>query len=489
MKRLTHLSFVCLLAVFLVSAGHGKAAMVGEATRIGTLEYTTDYPTKATTKKLYDEMDFQRAVQAYLWATPIVALNEVYVGNKKAFNAGFGDQMLFTRYATPTDVGLTVNSTTIYTFSTIDLSKDGPVVIESPAGAYGMIDDYWQRPISEIGPVGPDKGKGGKFLIVPPGYAGEKPDGYFFVQSTTNKVFYMVRGLVHNGKVQAAVDSLRQIMIYPYNKKDNPPKQKVIDINRPSDTIAPRGFEYWERLSTIINSEPVQERDRFFMAMLKPLGLEKGKPFSPDERQKRILTEAAAVGFRMAQAISLEPRIPDLILYPGTHWEHVMTVNPNQETEYYSQLDERVDYFFEAITLSEGMVKPFVGAGSQYASAARDKDGDWLDGSRTYRLNVPANVPVKEFWSVTAYDNMTRSMVVTDTNKAALSSMDGDSLQKNADGSIDIYFGPEAPAGKESNWIKTAGGKGWFAYFRWYSPTQVFFDKTWKLGDIEKVAR
>lgn len=487
MKKTKLSTLGLVLAAFLITTGHSAECPVREETHIGTLEFTADYPTDATTTKLYDELDFQRAVQAYLWAMPTVALNELYIGNKKVFGADYGDQIMFTRYATPTDVGLTPNSTTIYTFATLDLAKEGVVVIESPAGAYGMIDDYWQRPISEVGPLGPDKGKGGKFIVFPPNYTGEKPEGYFPVASTTNKVFYMVRGLVHNGNIQGAVDSLRQVRIYPYSQRTSPAPQKVIEISKPADTIAPRGFDYWERLSSIINTEPVQERDRFFMAMLKPLGLEKGKPFAPDARQKKILTEAAAVGFRMAQVISLEPRVPDLIAYPGTHWEQVVTMNPNQESEYYSQLDERLDYFFEAITMAEAMVKPFVGAGSQYRSAARDKNGNWLNGSSNYRLNVPANVPVKEFWSVTVYDNMTRSMVATDTNKAALSSLDDASLQKNADGSIDIYFGPQAPQGKEGNWIKTIPGKGWFAYFRWYSPTQAFFDQTWKLKDIEEV--
>jgi hypothetical protein len=249
------------------------------------------------------------------------------------------------------------------------------------------------------------------------------------------------------------------------------------------DSIAPRGFEYWERLADTINQEPVDERDRFFHAMLMPLGIQKGKPFKPDERQKKILTDAAELGFLMAQTISMAPRLNNAASYPGTRWEWVVTMNPNQESEHYSQLDERTDYTFEAITMAEGMVKPLVGAGSQYMSAAKDKNGEWLEGGKNYRLCVPADVPVKEFWSVTVYDNMTRSMVQTDTNKAALSSYD--KLKVNSDGSIDLYFGPQAPQGKESNWVKTSPGKGWFTYFRWYGPTQAFFDKTWTLPDIQ----
>ena len=186
----------------------------------------------------------------------------------------------------------------------------------------------------------------------------------------------------------------------------------------------------------------------------------------------------------MAQTISMAPRLENASSYPGTRWEWAVTMNPNQEAKNYSQLDERTDYTFEAITMAEGMVKPLVGAGSQYMSAAKDKTGAWLDGGKNYRLRVPANVPVKEFWSVTVYDNLTRSMVQTDTNKSALSSYD--KLKTNPDGSIDLYFGPQAPQGNETNWVKTAPEKGWFTYFRWYGPTQAFFDKSWKLPDIEK---
>ena len=254
--------------------------------------------------------------------------------------------------------------------------------------------------------------------------------------------------------------------------------------DRGMNSIAPRGFEYWERLAGIINQEPVEARDRFFYAMLLPLGLEKGKPFNPDARQRKILTQAAELGFLMAQTISMAPRSANAAAYHGTHWEWVLTLSPDQEAKNYSQLDERTDYTFEAITVAAGMTKPIVGAGSQYMSAARDRDGKWLDGGKTYRLRVPADVPVKDFWSVTVYDNQTRSMIRTDTNKAALSSYDN--LKTNADGSIDLYFGPSAPRGFEDNFIKTSRNKGWFTYFRWYGPTEAFFKKSWTLPDIER---
>jgi len=194
--------------------------------------------------------------------------------------------------------------------------------------------------------------------------------------------------------------------------------------------------------------------------------------------------EAAALGFRMGQALSMEPRLDNAKGYPGTQWDWVLTLNPNQEADGYSQLDERTDYTFEAITVADGMIKQIPGAGSQYMSAAKDKTGAWQDGGKSYRLRIPPNAPVKDFWAVTAYDNMSRSMVQTDTHRDGVDSKQAD-LQRNEDGSVDVFFGPTAPAGKESNWIKTTPAKGWFAYFRWYGPTQEFFDKSWRLADIE----
>lgn len=450
---------------------------------LSELEFKNDYPTDSTVTKLYDAIDFQRACQAYIWAIPTVYLNELYVGFHRDLGFNFNDMNVVGAYATAKNVGLTANNNTIYGLSAIDLSK-GPVVIESPVGAYGCIDDWWQRPITEVGPLGPDKGKGGKFLVLPPGYKGKMISGYFNIPATTNKVLYLARAFVKEGNIQAAVAMLKQTKIYELSQVSNPPVTKMVDGSQPINTIAPRGFEFWQRLSDILNSEPVQERDRFFVAMLKPLGIEKGKPFSPNERQKRILTQAADVGFRMAQTISMAPRTDSIIAYSGTHWEYVLPLNPNQETANYSQLDERTDYTFEAITIAAGMILKIPGVGSQYFSAAKDKDGEWLDGGENYQLHIPANVPAKEFWSVIVYDNSTRSIIENGVNKTSVSSADKSIV--NPDGSIDVFFGPAAPAGKEANWVRTIPNKGWFVYFRWYAPTQAFFDKSWKLSDIEK---
>jgi hypothetical protein len=454
-------------------------------TRLGNIDIEAGYPSAASIDKIYDEIDFQRACQAYVWATPIVAMESLRRANKRDWDVDFGTVSIIDTFTTPAAKVLTGNDTTIYAGIFVDAS-DGPMVIDSPLGVYGVIDDYWQRPVVEVGPFGPDKGRGGKFLVISPDYHGEVPPGYLVARSKTNRAFFLGRAFVKNGDVEGAVHVLEQIKVYPLLEASAPPPTRIRKSrNKPLDSIAPRDFRYWEFLADALNEEVVEDRDRFFHAMLKPLGLEKGKPFAPDARQKGILTQAAELGFLMAQSLSVAPRLANAASYPGTEWDWVLTLNADQEAKYYSQLDERTDYTFEAFSVAEGMIKPILGAGSQYMSTARDKSGAWLDGANAYVLRVPANVPVKEFWSVTVYDNMTRSMIETDTMRAGVSSARNPKI--NADGTVDIYFGPDQPSDQDANWIKTLPGQGWFTYFRWYGPTEAFFDKTWSLSDIERL--
>ena len=235
----------------------------------------------------------------------------------------------------------------------------------------------------------------------------------------------------------------------------------------------------------MLQPEPIEPRDRFFLAMLAPLGIEQGKPFAPDDRQKQILTEAAPVGEIMARTIAYDKRLPGAEVWPGKHWEYANLVELNQEAKAYAQLDERGSWFYEAIGNSTGMQGRVLGFGQAYLETAKDKDGDWLAGDKNYLLHVPPDVPIKQFWSITLYDNVTRGAAITDQGASDLSSRKPD-LITNADGSVDAYIGPTEPEGKK-NWIKTPPGKGWFVYFRFYAPTEAYFNKTWSLPDIEKV--
>jgi len=234
-----------------------------------------------------------------------------------------------------------------------------------------------------------------------------------------------------------------------------------------------------------VQNEPVMERDRLILTQLRFLGIEKGKEFKPDARQKKILEEAVVVGEAMAKANTSDKRV-EPPFWKGTNWKHALVCAVDQRKPNYDQLDERAAWFYEAVVISKGMLTENPGVGQRYIVSYKDKDGKWLDGGKTYKLHVPANPPAKQFWSATAYDEGTRQMVVTEQGRPDISSRKKD-IVKNSDGSIDVYFGPKAPPGKEANWVQTVPGKGWFTYFRFYGPTEAFFDKSWALPDIEIV--
>lgn len=246
----------------------GRALADAVTTRIGAIELDADYPTENAVKKLYDELDFQRAVQAYVWATPLVAFEAVRRANDRQWGVGFNTVGIIDDYTTPVAKVLTGTNTTIYAAVFADLERDGPVVIDSPAGVYGVIDDAWQRPVVEVGPFGPDKGKGGRFLLLPPGYKGAIPAGYLAAPSLTNRTMFIGRAFVKEGNVKAVADTLAQIQAYPLSQATRPPQTPVVRAaGKPLDSIAPRGYEYWAFLSEAINHETVEPRDRFFYAM------------------------------------------------------------------------------------------------------------------------------------------------------------------------------------------------------------------------------
>lgn len=483
----THMFLGAVIACS-IAFGHLDVQAQDINTHIGKLSFENGYPSQETVTNLYDEMDFQRATQAYLWAFPAVSCSAFPIGLGKHFGADRNDITIWENFLDTKTLALTGNNTTIYAVSILNLAKDGPVVLDIPPGpTVGMVDDFWFRSITMIGTAGPDKGKGGKFLILPPDYKGEVPgDGYFVVKSPMNDLNFMLRGIVKNGDVAAASGLLKKLRVYPYSESDNPKPNRFFNATgQPINLLEAEGLDYWKVLSDVINNNPVEDRDRFFLAMLKSLGIEKGKPFAPDGRQKRILEEASVVGRAMASANSFEPRLAGANWYPGTHWTASVLLEPDQESKDYSQLDERLHWFFIATYMNPAMKLTKPGPGSVYIQTFKDKDGQWLDSSQNYHLHIPTNPPADDFWSITVYDNHTRSMLKNAANKAAVSS--ADKLKTNADGSVDLYFGPKAPSGLESNWVDTRPSKGFFVWFRSYGPTAAFFDKSWSLPDIEKV--
>ena len=475
------------IATILILLGVATSVHAQEVqTRIGKLSFEGGYPSNETITKLYDEMDFQRAIQAYLWAIPLIGFAQWQDQHEKVFGAHDGDVVYYVSYRDKLGL-LTSNATTPYIIGFLNLSRTGPLVINYPAGpTAGGILDFWQRPITDMGLTGPDKGAGGKYLVLGPGQTVEDTGAYIIVKSPMNNIFHAFRVLATDSD---EAKKLRQAyQAYPYSKRKNPTRTRIVTPDgRDWQGWQPRGLGYWRLVAKMLNEEPVHERDRMMVAMLKPLGIEKGKSFQPDERQKKILEEATVVGEAMAKSLSYAKRQKEAVMYPGRQWKNAVLLEASQETEHHTALDERTAWFYEAVTLTAGMTTKTPGQGQVYLGVQKDKDAKWLQGGNSYILRIPPNPPVKQFWAMTLYDTETRCFI---DNKHEIAGLDSRmDIIKNSDGSVDLYFGPKPPMGKEKNWIPTVPGRGWFAYFRLYAPTEPYFDRTWQLPDIEKLAK
>ena len=456
-------------------------------TRIGTLSFFDGMPDAPTVETVYDHLDFLRGVEVFLNAMSGASL---YAYRRGAREHGFGNGAigLMENLLDSKSLFLTPNAETVYALSWLDL-KDGPLVVESPPNVLGMVDDFWFRHVIDMGNAGPDRGRGGKFLFLPPDYEGDVPVGYFVSRPPTfgNVIFW--RGFLVNGDPAPAVASFKaHTRIYPLAQAGNPPEQQFVNLSgRDMNTIHSNDIHFYEEIHEIVQEEPIDAVDPDFMGLLAAIGIEKGKPFAPDERMRAILTDAAAVGNATARSILFANRDRAFFLYPDSYWEtgflggsHEFLVNGVR------YLDARTRMFYYATGITPAMAFKMVGIGSQYAISFRDSEGDYLDGGRTYRLNIPANPPVRDFWSLVIYDGQTRSMLQTDQQFPSIGSLKS-TMAENADGSVDVYFGPTPPAGKEDNWIQTIPGKSWNVILRLYGPLEPWFDKAWRPGDIEVI--
>jgi hypothetical protein len=450
--------------------------------------FVQGYPTADGAQKATDDTDFSRAVQAYHFWYPTVSNEGIFQGNRDAGimdNAGGGMAA-----AGPRQVGFTLNSDTPYGSATIDLSQ-GPMVVEVPAGPYiGLVDDHNQTWVMDLGLPGPNAGKGDKVVILPPDYKGAVPAGYNMGRSDTYKLLLAVRALPVGGDQAKALDSLRAIKVYPLNAKDKlmvwtDTSEKKMDASclRWEDNL-----QFWQVLKKIVDEEAVSPGFPAMNGLLAAIGIEKGKPFNPDDRMKGILDRAAKTGRDQMLVSAFASTRSDRFAWPDRKWEWAGLVsNSTQfETSMGLDLEARDRWFAQAIVTSPAMFRRTAGAGSLYWLGARDNTGAYLDGGKTYKLTIPEPVPNKLFWSVTAYDAATRSEVQTDQDKAALRSL-FELKNVSTTQPTELYFGPTAPAGHEGQWIKTVPGKGWFAYIRIYGPEQAAFDGTWKPGDFEEV--
>ena len=381
---------------------------------------------------------------------------------------------------------LTANTETVYALGHLDLKTDGPTVVEAPPKMLGFAMDALQRYLVDIGPLGPDKGQGGKYLFLPPGYAGAVPDGYFVVKSPTYVVGFGMRGFKVDGKTDQAVALMKQTKVYPLAQAANPPKMDFLNgSGKAINTVAPDTIAFFEMLSQLVEEEPAEvftPLERFYM---QAIGIEKGKPFNPDPKTRALLSEAARVGGAMARANSFASPDPDTYYYKDRKWQFVGDVPYNFLKGGVLEVDRRAYVYYMALGNSPAMMDKNVGVGSYYLWAYKDAAGDFLDGANSYKLHIPANVPAKDFWSVLVYDSLSRSELKNGQPFPSVSKYSEPKI--NADGSVDIYFGPQMPAGQEKNWIKTVAGKGWFPIFRFYGPLQPLYEKSWVLNDIEKL--
>ena len=462
-------------------------------TRIGTLEFFDGLPTDETVAKAYDNLDFMRGVEVFLNGIPATSIEGLRVGMRQLGTKKANHVMVLDTLLDSNGLFLTGNTDTVYASAFLDLLKDGPTVVEIPPGCGpGTLNDAFFRFVTDMGAPGPDRGKGGKYLILPPDYEGDVPEGYFVSRSTSYVNWLILRGFLVDGKPDASSKMFREgLIIYPLSKKDNPPKMKFLNgSGKVFDTIHANTYEFYGELADVIEYEPISMLDPELRGLFASIGIQKGKKFAPDARMKKILLEAVAVGNATARSMVFRPRLEGTFIYKNSGWYTAFVGGSHEWLKDGGaggrNLDARTFFFYQATVNTPAMVLKMIGAGSQYAGCSTDSEGNYLDGSKNYKLNIPAHVPAKDFWSVVIYDPQTRSELQTGQRFPSRNNKKA-GLVENADGSVDLYFGSKAPEGKEGNWIQTVPGKGWFCFLRLYGPLEPWFDKTWQPGEIELV--
>jgi hypothetical protein len=455
-------------------------------TRIGTLSLQDGIPDEDTVRNVYDNLDFQRGVQAFLHGIQIASMSAMRKGMLE-FGPSNETVLIFETLMDSKALWLTPNTTNIYMATWLELS-DEPMVIETPPDVLGLIDDHWFKWVGDFGRLGPDQSQGGKFLILPPGYDGEVPDGFFVYPTNTYGNWVIWRGFQVEGNTTPAVQTTKQTFrMYPLSQKDHPPEMTFVNVSeRFNSTVHRMDYGIFEEINEVIQAEPASGQNEEILGILAAIGIKKGRPFEPDKRMQGILAEAAEVGSATVRTIMSKPRDDIFYFYPGES----VWCNPFPGGSYEwlddgaTLLDVRAGFFFYATGNTPAMAREIIGKGSKYAFAYMDSGERPFEGDKTYKVHLPPDVPAKDFWSFTLYDNQTRAMLQTDFRFPGIDSKKPD-LAKNDDGSYEVYFGPEPPTGHETNWVQTVPGKGWNMIFRLYGPLEPWFDKEWRPGEPE----
>jgi hypothetical protein len=467
--------------------------------RLGTLNFVDGVPTVETTQKVYDNLDYLRGVEVFLNFVPATSLEGMRLGNAERGATKSNQVIIMDQLADSNPLWLTANTDTVYLSGFLDLQTDGPTVVEIPPGSGPTtVNDAFFRFVTDMGGPGPDQGKGGKYLIVPDWFKGELPkdkkDGgdYYISRSPSSVNWLIARGFLKDGKPDAASKMFREgVKIYSLSKAANPPAMEFINASKVAyNTVHANNFEFFEELDHVIQREPLEVFDPELRGLAASIGIVKGKKFAPDERLRNTLIDAVAVGNATARAITFRTRDPRAPINPNSRWLTGFIAGDYRwlggDEMAGRDLDARTYFFYMATVNTPKMAARIPGKGSQYAITWLDESGNGYDGAKDYKVKIPANVPAADFWSMVVYDPQTRSELQTSQPYPSKNNK-RDKLITNADGSVDLYFGPKAPVGKEANWTATVSGKGWFACFRLYGPLDPWFDKQWKLGEVELV--
>lgn len=444
----------------------------------GSLEFFDGVPTTDTVSTIYDAIDLMRGIEVFLNAVPgasLVAFRQGIrsIGVTSPRVIAYTDPRANSRA-----LALTPNTETTYGTTFLDLKAWGPTVVEAPPESLCVVDDFWFRYVADMGIAGPDRGAGGKYLFLPPGYDGEVPDGYFTYRSPTFTNWVVLRAL-------GGVPAMKQTRIYPLAQAQSPePNEFVNWTDLAFNTIHANDFTFYEEIDELVQEEPVEALDPERAGQLAAIGIVKGQPFAPDDRMRRILEDAARIGAGMARTFAYASRDPDASLY-GSWMQGFVGGSYEFLRNGARLLDARTQFHYIGTVITPAMAHAQIGAGSAYAYSVHDANGDVLDGAKTYRLHVDPDPPAKNFWAVDVYDTQTRSLIqVESTIHPALASNSG-TLRANDDGSYDLYFGPKTPPGMEANWVESIPGKSWFPVFRLYGPLEPWFDQTWRLNEFE----